>query len=277
MQMQPMNPGPLHFLPCNPGTFSISRYSRFKIEHDWAPEASSVHVQTCQDALHPPRVFTPKCSKSFRPPLRNGRDLSWWHPNSHHRQNLINKNHAFINAQYEIIQKIVFSQSSCLSSPSWNSWPAWECRTRQFNWLKRARHQRGLGMFEMFEMFGCVPLHVMWSCVPGNAGKRKHSALRSISPRFRSLETTDQVECSKDKFEMFTKFWTNQQSEKVHAVSGCFFSWRPSCFLWSSRISSWSSAASLKSGFPASRPLGPLGPLGPPDLGEKRESSRKDS
>ena len=45
---------------------------------------------------------------------------------------------------------------------------------------------RGLGMFEMF---GCVPLHVMWSCVPGNAGKRKHSALRSISPRFRSLET----------------------------------------------------------------------------------------
>lgn len=48
---------------------------------------------------------------------------------------------------------------------------------------------RGLGMFEMFEMFGCVPLHVMWSCVPGNAGKRKHSALRSISPRFRSLET----------------------------------------------------------------------------------------
>ena len=140
-----MNPGPLHFLPCNPGTFSISRYSRFKIEHDWAPEASSVHVQTCQDALHPPRVFTPKCSKSFRPPLRNGRDLSWWHPNSHHRQNLINKNHAFINAQYEIIQKIVFSQSSCLSSPSWNSWPAWECRTRQFNWLKRARHQGGWG------------------------------------------------------------------------------------------------------------------------------------
>ena len=223
---------PLHFLPC-PGTFSIFQYQSMSIQ-DWAPEASSVHdvhVQTCQDALHPPRVFTPKCSKSFRPPLRNGWDLSWWHPNSHHRQNLINKNHAFINAQYEIIQKnslfpeLMFVQSFLEQLTSLG------VQNKTVQLAETRKTPRGLGMFEMF---GCVPLHVMWSCVPGNAGKKKHSALRSISPRFRSLETAVPIKwnvrrinskCSRN-FERISELWESAMLHAVYEqqrVSGCFW------------------------------------------------------
>ena len=67
----------------------------------------------------------------------------------------------FINAQYEIIQKnslfpeLMFVQSFLEQLTSLG------VQNKTVQLAETRKTPRGLGMFEMFEMFGCVPLHVM--------------------------------------------------------------------------------------------------------------------